>query len=152
VSRLVAAALCASLAIGCGAHARRNAELAIGGSLAGVLATSLVIAAAPSTKPESIGVAIAFGALAIASTVAYGIAVGTEPEAVAEAPRAAPPDHRAEAWSLTQQAQAAARANDCGTVRGLSEQVAQLDASFHTAVFARDVAVAACLRAGEAEH
>jgi hypothetical protein len=141
--RLASIVLTLSLATGCGVHARRHAEYAIGGSLLGVLATSLVIAAAPSTKPGSIGVAIGFGGLAIGSTIAYGIAAATEPPPPPPPPP--PPDHRAEAWSLTQQAQAAARANDCATVQQLSQQVAALDASFHAVVFARDVAIAACL-------
>jgi hypothetical protein len=141
--RLASIVVSLSLVSGCGAHAKRHAELAVAGSLAGVLATSLVIAAAPSTKPASIGVAIGFGGLAILSAVAYGIAAGTEPPPPAPPPP--PPDHRGEAWSLTQQAQTAARANDCATVRQLSAQVAALDASFHAVVFSRDVAIAGCL-------
>lgn len=134
---------------GCGAQAaktRRRAELGIGISLAGVLATSLVIAAAPGTKPESIVVTAGFGGLAVASAIVYGIAFSNEepPPPVTAPP--APPDRKPEAWALTQQAQTAARANDCETVKRLSESVASLDVEFHTVVFSRDVAIAACMR------
>lgn len=144
VQRLASPLLCLALAAGCGPHARRHAEYAAAASLAGVLGTSLVIAAAPGTKPTSIGVAIGFGAAAVGSTIAYAIAASTEPPP----PPAPPPpsDHRGEAWALTQQAQSAARANDCATVEKLSAQVAALDPDFHTVVFARDTAIARCRR------
>ncbi len=137
----------ALLAGGCGAQAaktRRRAELGIGISLAGVLATSLVIAAAPSTKPESIVVTAIFGGLAVASAVVYGVAFANEPPPPPPPPP--PPDRKPEAWALTQQAQTAARGNDCDTVKRLSESVAALDVEFHTVVFMRDVAIAVCLR------
>jgi hypothetical protein len=144
VQRLLSPLLCLVFAAGCGPHAKRHAEYAIAASLGGVLATSLVITAAPGTKPASIGVAVGFGAAAIATTIAYGVALGTEPPPPPPPPP--PPDHRGEAWALTQQAQAAARVNDCATVRQLSAQVATLDPDFHTVVFARDVAIASCSR------
>ena len=63
--------------LGCGAPAqqtRHRAELALGGSLIGVMAGGLSMAALPSEKPIIIPITIAFGALAIASTVVYVIA------------------------------------------------------------------------------
>jgi hypothetical protein len=140
----------AFVAAGCGASAastRRRAELGIGVSLAGVLATSFVIAAAPSTKPASIGVTIGFGALAVISAIVFGVAFANEPEPTpVAAPRAVePPAGRAQAWTLTQQAQVAARAGACPSVLRLGAEVAALDAEFHTVVFARDVAIARCL-------
>ena len=63
--------------IGCGAPAqqtRHRAELALGGSLLGMMAGGLSMAAFPSEKPILIPITIAFGALAVASTVVYVIA------------------------------------------------------------------------------
>ncbi len=142
----VAAVLLATGCAGPQAHrTARRAELGIGVSLAGVLATSLVIAAAPSTKPESIAVTAAFGGAAILCAIVYGVAYANEPPPAPPPPP--PPDRRPEAWALTQQAQAAARANDCATVKRLDASVAALDESFHAVVFARDVAIAGCLAA-----
>lgn len=137
----------AFLAGGCGAHAaktRRRAELSIGFSLIGVLASSLVISAAPDSKPESIVVTAVFGGLAVASAIVYGVAFANEPPP--PPPPLPPPDRKPEAWALTQQAQTAARASDCATVKRLSAEVAGLDAEFHTVVFSRDVAIARCLQ------
>lgn len=121
----------------------RRAELGIGIALAGVLATSLVIAAAPSTKPASIVVTAGFGGLAVFSTIVYGVAYANE--APPPPPPPPPPDRKPEAWALTQQAQAAARGNDCETVRRLSASVAALDAEFYVVVFKRDVAITRCM-------
>jgi hypothetical protein len=52
---------------------------------------------------------------------------------------------RARAWTLTRDAAAAARASDCNQVIVLSSEVFELDAEFHSIVFARDVAIARCL-------
>ena len=53
---------------------------------------------------------------------------------------------RRQAWTLTKQAAALARAGQCEVVRQRSPVVRDLDAEFHSAVFARDVAIASCLR------
>ena len=123
---------------------RRKSELAIGGSLIGVIASSLAIGAFPGEKPVFIGVTIGLGALAVASTVVYGVALSNEPPPTPLPAPPPPPDHRAEAWTLTQQAQTAARTGDCTTVAALDHQVAVLDKSFHDVVFARDAAIARC--------
>jgi hypothetical protein len=52
---------------------------------------------------------------------------------------------RKQAWALTQQAQAAARANDCGTVLTLSGKVQTIDADFYDTIFIKDVAIGRCL-------
>ena len=122
---------------------RRPAELAIGASLAGVMLGSLAIAALPGEKSILIPVVATFGGLAVVSAIVFGVAYANDPGPPPPPPP--PPDHRGEAWTLTQQAQAAARAGDCATVRSLDAQVGQLDASFHAAVFVRDVAIARCL-------
>lgn len=57
---------------------KRRAEYAIGGSLLGVMAGGLTMAAVPSQKPILIPVTIAFGALAVASTVVYVIIDGQD--------------------------------------------------------------------------
>jgi hypothetical protein len=63
--------------LGCGAPAhqtRHRAELAIGGSLVGVLAGAVSMSAFPAEKPILIPITIGFGALAVAATVVYVIA------------------------------------------------------------------------------
>ncbi len=52
---------------------------------------------------------------------------------------------RAEAGRLWKRAAAAARADDCATVRELDPQIRDLDLEFHGVVFSRDVAIARCL-------
>jgi hypothetical protein len=54
-------------------------------------------------------------------------------------------DTREKAWKLTQAAATAARANDCPAVKSLDARVWDVDIEFHDTVFARDVAIAACL-------
>jgi hypothetical protein len=74
-------------------------------------------------------------------------------EAGVLAPRAVLPSpedvvaRRAQAWQLTQQAAGLARDGDCVRTRELAAAVRTLDAEFHDAVLARDVAIAACLAA-----
>jgi hypothetical protein len=139
-------ALC--LLVGCAGpqatRTRRHAELAIGASLVGVIVSSLGIAAFPDHKPIFIGITAGFGAVAIGSAIVYGVAHSNAPPEPA-APPPAPPDHRAEAWHLTQLAQGAARNGDCNRVRELGAQILILDAGFYETVFARDAAVARCL-------
>jgi hypothetical protein len=71
-------ALITMLASGCAgsqaACARHRAELALGGSLIGVMGGGLAMAALPSEKPVLIPITIAFGAVAVASTIIYVIA------------------------------------------------------------------------------
>jgi hypothetical protein len=55
-------------------------------------------------------------------------------------------DARAEAGAEWKRAAAAARADDCATVREIDPQIGQLDLEFHDVVFMRDVAIARCLR------
>jgi hypothetical protein len=50
-----------------------------------------------------------------------------------------------QAWALTKQAAEAARRGDCATVQDRDARVARLDRAFHAVVFARDVAIRACL-------
>jgi hypothetical protein len=52
---------------------------------------------------------------------------------------------RAEAGEKWKRAAAAARADDCATVRELDPQIRALDVELHDVVFARDVAIARCL-------
>lgn len=52
---------------------------------------------------------------------------------------------RKQSWALTQEAQAAARADDCGTVLALSGKVQTIDADFYDTVFVRDAAIRRCL-------
>ncbi|HUS33333.1 MAG TPA: hypothetical protein VMZ53_32745 [Kofleriaceae bacterium] len=148
--RMLSALLVVALASGCSApqahRVRRPSELAIGGSLVGVMASSLAIAALPGQKHVIIPIAIGFGGLAVVSAVVFGVAYANDPPPEPAPLPPPPPDHRAEAWALTKQAQDAARAGDCTTVATLDAQVAQIDASFHAVVFARDVAIARCLQ------
>lgn len=136
-------AVAACLAAGCAGTPkanRRRAEYAIGGSLLGVIASSLMMAAVPQGKPVLIPIAITFGGLAVASTVAY-LVVDSRIE---DAP-AGPPPKPNPAWDYTQKAQAAARAGRCDEVRDLDVTVMALDKDFHAVVFMRDVAIKRCL-------
>lgn len=69
--------LVAALLVGCGAppkQIRHRAELVMGGSLVGVMAGGLTMAAWPDGKPALIPITIGFGALAVASLVVYIVA------------------------------------------------------------------------------
>ena len=140
--RVVVTLLVLAACAGTPKQQRRRAEFAIGGSLAGLMASGLTMAAWPGGKPYLIPIAIGFGGLAIASTVLYGVAhsrVEVEPP-----PPAAPPKPNP-AWPLTQQAQAAAREGKCDEVKDLDARVKDIDGDFHAIVFARDVAIQRCL-------
>jgi len=141
--RLTNLTLAACLLAGCAGTPRKNehrAELAIGASLLGVIASSLTMAAVPQGKPVLIPITITFGGLAIASAVAYGIAHAK----VVDEP-AGPPPKPNPAWDYTKKAEAAARAGRCDEVRDLDATVMMLDADFHDVVFARDVAIKHCM-------
>jgi len=142
-----AAVLALTLGAGCAGpqaiKTRRHAELTLGGSLIGVIVSSLGIAAFPDHKPLFVGITAGFGAIAVASVIVYGVAHAGVPDETPPPPPP-PPDHRAEAWALTQEAQTAARAGDCDRVASLSAQVQALDASFYASVFVRDAAISRC--------
>jgi hypothetical protein len=55
---------------------------------------------------------------------------------------------REQAWKLTVDAEAAARAGDCTRVAELDPKIATIDIEMHDTVFARDVAVARCRSSG----
>ena len=119
---------------------RRRAELAIGGSLIGVIASSITMAAVPQGKPVLIPITITFGGLAVASAIAYGVyhsQVVSEPSG--------PPPKPNPAWEYTKKAEAAARAGRCDEVRDLDMTVLMLDKDFHAVVFSRDVAIQRCM-------
>jgi hypothetical protein len=149
---LIAAALLGGCSGPQAARIKRPAELAIGGSLLGVLGSSVVIAAAPQSKPYSTGTAIGFGGLAIISAIVYGVAFANAPPPPPPPPPVEKPDHRPEAWAKTQQAQSHARGGDCDTVKALSAEVAALDGDFHVVVFMRDAAIARCLAGSDQEN
>jgi hypothetical protein len=66
-------------------------------------------------------------------------------ERVEEEARAARERARGDAWTITKQAAAAARADRCDEVRVASVKVREIDEEFHALVFRRDVAIARCL-------
>jgi hypothetical protein len=66
-------------------------------------------------------------------------------ELVEEEARAARARTREQAWLMTKEAMAAARADNCEAVRALSAKVRADDPEFHATVFAHDVAIARCL-------
>jgi hypothetical protein len=58
-------------------------------------------------------------------------------------------DARAQAGIAWKRAAAAARADDCATVRELDPEIRELDVELHDVVFMRDVAIARCLVAAQ---
>ena len=137
----------AVLLVGCAADqarkTQRRAEWAIGGSLVGVIASSLAMAALPAEKPIIIPITIGFGALAVVSAIVFGVAHGNLPPP--EPPPEPPPPGPNPAWAPTQQAQAAAREGRCEEVVTLDAQVRLIDSNFHIIVFSRDAAIRRCL-------
>jgi len=77
-------ALVATLLAGCAAstakRTRLRAELAIGGSLIGMMAGGFSMAAFPSQKPIFIPITITFGAFAVTGTVVYIVADSAVPK------------------------------------------------------------------------
>lgn len=61
-----------------------------------------------------------------------------------EGSRAPVPSTRAQAIKLTDEARTAAKAGDCAKVTARSQQVAKLDAAYHSQVFVRDPDIAKC--------
>ncbi|HEX5058195.1 MAG TPA: hypothetical protein VFV99_02490 [Kofleriaceae bacterium] len=148
VRRLKHLVLAACLLAGCAGTPKKNerrAELAIGASLLGVIASSVAMAAVPQGKPVLIPLTITFGGLAVASAIVYGV----EHAKVADEPSGPPPKPNP-AWEYTKKAEAAARAGRCDEVRDLDATVLMLDADFHDVVFARDVAIKHCMEAAPA--
>lgn len=163
MQRCVAVVASGALALGCSHGAAK------GGVIAGVGITSIGIAMAAGafgpggeTDPEDVAfIPLTVGILV--GTISLFIMLSTKdpdekPEAAAAppAPPPAPPRDpelerarrdRARAWELTQQAAAAARADDCVRTAQFGAEVATLDAEFHATVFARDAAIARCLAA-----
>lgn len=121
------------------------AEITLAGSLVGVLATSIGVAAVsshPDAKDAFIAVDIGFGAIATGALVTYLVADlydEDEPKGTAQS--------RAdeEAWAMTKRAREAARKGDCERVKKIEPVLAAKDKSFHDVVFMRDVAIAKCL-------
>ena len=145
---LLVIALCLS---GCGPQkspkTMRYAEITLTGSLVGVLASSLAVAATsqhPDLKTAMIGVDIGFGSLALGSLLVYLVAdiYDEEPPSQSAQTRA-----DEEAWEMTKRAREAARAGDCGRVKKIEPTVKAKDPSFHDVVFMRDAAILRCLQA-----
>ena len=137
--RLSPLVLCVLVACAGTSKNRRRAEYAIGGSLVGVLVGALTMAAWPAGKPVLIPITIGFGVLAVGSTVTYAVVTSRLAAEPTVPPKPNPP------WALTQQAQAAARADRCAEVKELDAKVKELDEDFHAVVFKRDVAIQRCL-------
>jgi hypothetical protein len=67
-----------------------------------------------------------------------------EESLTAQAAEPMPVSTRIDAWQMTKQAKAAARAGDCDTVAALEQVVRNLDSEFYRTVFARDHAIIQC--------
>jgi len=122
------------------------AELTIGASLIGVLATSLGAAATAGTgaKDVLIGADIGFGCAAGVALGVYLVA-----DVYDEEPKAQSAQSQADeaAWDLTKRAREAARTGDCARVKKIEPAVKDKDPSFHDVVFMRDAAIQRCLQA-----
>jgi hypothetical protein len=134
--------------VGCGyqksPRTMHYAELTIVGSLVGVLASSIGIAATAGTgaKDVMIGVDIGCGVVAGGALVTYLVAdLYDEDEPKGSVQQRADE----QAWEMTKRAREAARRGDCGTVKKIEPALAARDKSFHDVVFMRDAAIAKCL-------
>lgn len=123
----------------------RYAEITIGASLVGVLATSLATSAAAGTgaKETLIGVDIGFGVVAVGALVTYLVADIYDEEPPSQSAQSKADDA---AWDLTKRAREAARTGDCARVKKIEPVVKAKDPSFHDVVFMRDAAILRCLQ------
>lgn len=111
-----------------------------------------VVVLAEGAAFETENAALLMAATVVATSAVFGyvqfgrcqqrrLAVGRERERLRQTRRAA----REEANRLTKLAAAAARADDCATVRRQAPDVLALDPEFYEVVFMRDVAIRRCL-------
>lgn len=94
---------------------------------------------------------VAISALMLFGGALVAVVWGTDAALTPDPPESPPPPEaprhpgRAQAWALTKEAAAAARHEDCASVRAADTTVRDLDAELHAVVFERDVAIARCL-------
>jgi len=156
-SRRISTLLALTLATGaCSSRAGGKVGTVFGGGFigVGVLMEANAFGHGGEVDPADVAVIpIALGVLILIPSLLVWIK-SDEPAPPTPAPPPTPPPPpdprlatRERAWQLTKQAAAAARGGDCGTVARLDVEVRSLDAEVHDVVFARDVAIAACLSA-----